>query len=179
MKARGLICIVACTIVFACGSDTNQVRQVADAFWEASKAGDMELAQTYVSESSTFRPNQSDNDSPPGDVKLGRVEVNGNEATVETTVTGLNDETPFDMEFETAMVLEKGEWKVNMDKTAGSMMQGAFAAMAEAMGSAMSGLAEGMAGALQEGFDNIPSTLQRLFDGSNRGKQLLKLADPE
>ncbi|HEY6132106.1 MAG TPA: NADP-dependent oxidoreductase [Halioglobus sp.] len=31
---------------------------------------------------------------------------------------------------------------------------------------------------IQEGFDNIPATLQRLFDGSNVGKQLLKLADP-
>ena len=32
---------------------------------------------------------------------------------------------------------------------------------------------------IQEGFENIPATLQRLFDGRNRGKQLLKLADPE
>ena len=31
---------------------------------------------------------------------------------------------------------------------------------------------------LQEGFNNIPATLQRLFDGRNQGKQLLKLADP-
>ena len=31
----------------------------------------------------------------------------------------------------------------------------------------------------QEGFDNIPSTLQRLFNGSNVGKQVLKLADPK
>lgn len=31
---------------------------------------------------------------------------------------------------------------------------------------------------IQQGFDNIPATLQRLFDGSNVGKQLLKLADP-
>ena len=31
---------------------------------------------------------------------------------------------------------------------------------------------------LQEGFDNIPDTLQRLFTGQNRGKQLLKIADP-
>lgn len=31
---------------------------------------------------------------------------------------------------------------------------------------------------LQEGFENIPATLQRLFDGRNQGKQLLKLADP-
>ena len=32
---------------------------------------------------------------------------------------------------------------------------------------------------VQEGFENIPATLQRLFSGANIGKQLLKLADPE
>ncbi len=31
---------------------------------------------------------------------------------------------------------------------------------------------------MQEGFDNIPATLQRLFRGENQGKQMLKLADP-
>jgi len=32
---------------------------------------------------------------------------------------------------------------------------------------------------IQQGFENIPATLQRLFRGENRGKQLLKLADPD
>ena len=32
---------------------------------------------------------------------------------------------------------------------------------------------------IQQGFENIPATLQRLFDGRNTGKQLLKLAEPE
>ena len=32
---------------------------------------------------------------------------------------------------------------------------------------------------VQEGFDNIPATLQRLYTGQNKGKQLLKIADPE
>jgi NADPH-dependent curcumin reductase CurA len=31
---------------------------------------------------------------------------------------------------------------------------------------------------VQEGFENIPATLQRLFTGQNVGKQLLKIADP-
>jgi NADPH-dependent curcumin reductase CurA len=31
---------------------------------------------------------------------------------------------------------------------------------------------------LQHGFENIPATLNRLFDGRNLGKQLLKIADP-
>ena len=32
---------------------------------------------------------------------------------------------------------------------------------------------------LQEGFENIPDTLNRLFTGKNIGKQLLKIADPQ
>jgi len=32
---------------------------------------------------------------------------------------------------------------------------------------------------IQEGFDNIPDTLNRLFTGRNIGKQLLKIADPD
>lgn len=32
---------------------------------------------------------------------------------------------------------------------------------------------------VMEGFENIPTTLQRLFDGRNKGKQMLKLADIE
>ena len=31
---------------------------------------------------------------------------------------------------------------------------------------------------MQQGFENIPDTLTRLFTGKNTGKQLLKLADP-
>ena len=31
---------------------------------------------------------------------------------------------------------------------------------------------------IQEGFENIPRTLQRLYLGQNFGKQILKLADP-
>ena len=32
---------------------------------------------------------------------------------------------------------------------------------------------------IQEGFENIPATLLRLFDGRNQGKQLLRLANPD
>ncbi len=32
---------------------------------------------------------------------------------------------------------------------------------------------------MQRGFENVPSTLERLFDGRNLGKQLLSVAEPE
>ena len=32
---------------------------------------------------------------------------------------------------------------------------------------------------LQEGFEQIPATLTRLFTGENLGKQLVKIAEPE
>jgi NADPH-dependent curcumin reductase CurA len=31
---------------------------------------------------------------------------------------------------------------------------------------------------IQEGFENIPATLERLYAGKNQGKQLLRLAEP-
>jgi NADPH-dependent curcumin reductase CurA len=31
---------------------------------------------------------------------------------------------------------------------------------------------------VQEGIENVPKTFLRLFSGANRGKQVLKLADP-
>ena len=31
---------------------------------------------------------------------------------------------------------------------------------------------------MQEGFENIPDTLNRLFTGKNIGKQLIKIAEP-
>ena len=31
---------------------------------------------------------------------------------------------------------------------------------------------------IQEGLENAPATFQRLFQGKNTGKQLLKVADP-
>jgi len=31
---------------------------------------------------------------------------------------------------------------------------------------------------VQTGLESAPSTLQRVFEGRNRGKQLLKIADP-
>ena len=32
---------------------------------------------------------------------------------------------------------------------------------------------------IQTGFENIPATFLRLFEGRNEGKQLLKLSEPE
>jgi hypothetical protein len=32
---------------------------------------------------------------------------------------------------------------------------------------------------IQEGIENAPETLLRLYTGKNKGKQLLKIADPE
>ncbi len=56
-----------------------------------------------------------------------------------------------------------------------------FDRMAEGVGALLGWAAEGKLvyeEDIQEGFENIFPTFLRLFDGSNFGKQLLKLADP-
>jgi len=157
MKLGRLISVAVSVLVLGCGGNgADEVLQAAQGFWDAAKANDLALAETYVSESSVFQMREENDDGPPGDVQLGSVEIDGGSATVQTTISNTGDEAPFGMDFETFLVRERGEWKVDMDKTTGSMMRGAFAAMAEAMGNAMAGLAEGMAAgmseALKEGF---------------------------
>ena len=161
MKSRELVIAAACALLMGCGGgEADKVKQVAQAFWDASKENDIELAKTYVSESSMFQMQEAKDGGPPGDVQLGEVEVDGDRATVETVVANTDGETPVDMEFQTIMVREDGEWKVDMDQTTGSMMQGAFAAMAKAMGTAMTGMAEGMAEAFKEGFEGMADSLK-------------------
>jgi len=162
MKTRSLLSLATCALMLGCGAETGEIKAVAQAFWDASAAGDTELARSYVSESSSFKPEASDEgDSSQGSMQLGDVEVDGDEATVATVVSGMNQDTPIEFEFATAMVREDGEWKVDMDKTTANLMQAAFGAMAEAMGNAFKGLAEGMAEGMKEGLSAMGDSLAK------------------
>jgi hypothetical protein len=164
MKTHRVLPLFACALLLGCGANPDEAKEVAQAFWEASKTGDTELAMSYVSNTSSARINQSEDDDPVGDIILGDAEVDGDEATVPTTLTNVGDETPMDVSFQTTLIREDGEWKVDLDRTMGNMMGsmlgasvGAMAqAMGEAMGSAMQGMAEGM----QEGFEALNDSLK-------------------
>ena len=156
MKPQNLLTLLACTTLLGCGNNAEEVRAVTRAFWDAGKAGDGELAMSYVSQSSMARVNADDGDSAARDYTLGAIEIDGDDATVETTLSDWGEDGPTTVSFDTHLIRESGEWKIELDRTMGSMMGAVLGAsvgaMAEAMGQAMQGAVKGMAEGLEEEF---------------------------
>ncbi len=156
MKSRNLLSMLACAALLGCGDNTEEIRAVTQAFWDAGKAGDSELAMSYVSQSSMAKVNPSDGDPATREFALGAIEVDGDNATVETTLSDWGEDGPTNVSFETHTIRESGEWKVDLDRTMGSMMGAVLGAsvgaMAEAMGQAMQGAVKGMAAGMEKEF---------------------------
>ena len=108
MRPRHLLSALTCIAVLGCGADTDKIRSVAEAFWEASRNGDTELAMSYVSSSSMARINKSDDDTSVKSFTLGEVEVDGSEAAVRTSLSQVSDEDQMDVAFEKHGPRERG-----------------------------------------------------------------------
>lgn len=146
--------------------------EIADAFWTASRDGDVERAESYVAENTSASMNASA-DSEIDDFSLGEVDVDGDEATVHTTLSGRNGDRSLEISFGTKLVREDDGWKIDLDGTMGEMVGAVLGttmgdlasemgkAMGEAMGEAMKGLAEGMAEGMKALGDSMQSASKR------------------
>ena len=149
-------------LVAGCAS-ANGPGDVAEAFWTASKAGDIELAKTYVAEGSKATMSDPGKSQSLREFSLGEVTVDGDRATVETTVAA----EEMELAFETVLIRQEGDWKVDLDATSDEMMKsllgttmGEFTkkigeAIGDAMGKSMKAVADGMA----EGFEAMGEAL--------------------
>lgn len=157
MYMRNLLSLLACAALLGCGNSAEEAKAVTEAFWDAGKAGDSELAMSYVSRSSMATVNADDGDPTERDFTLGAVAVDGDNATVETTLSDWGDDGPTTVSFETHVIREGGEWKIDLDRTMGSMMGAVLGAsvgaMAEAMGEAMQGAMQSMAEGMEKEFN--------------------------
>lgn len=154
LLVRCLSAALLTVIVTACSSDPAAV---AEAFWQAGQDGDIERARSYVSASSSAKMNDGSR-STLEDVWVGESTVDGDGAMVETRVTAGADAESRQIHFNTIMVRESGDWKVDLDATSQEMMKeilgvtmGEFGEqMGEAMKGAMKGMAEGMAEGMEK-----------------------------
>ena len=155
MKFRLTHIFAAALLATACGA-ADGPGAVAQAFWTASKEGDIDRAKTYVAEGGKATMSNPENKSLR-EFSLGEVTVDGARATVETTVTA--EET--ELAFETVLIRQEGDWKVDLDATTDEMMKSLFGttmgeftkkmgeAMGEALGESMKAVTKGMAEGLQ------------------------------
>jgi hypothetical protein len=103
--------------ISACMHHADSPREVAHQYWQALKNGDTETARKLVSTSSrrdfdSYLAKPEDEKTPIGEINLG---------TEQTTVVTLiypEGNTPDDYSaFDTTLVLEDGEWKIDAAQT--------------------------------------------------------------
>jgi tetratricopeptide (TPR) repeat protein len=163
MRIHTMFGLLTGALLVGCGGAADDARDVAQSFWEASRDGDVERARSYVSESSAAKINEQDDESGVGEVAIGEARIEEGVALVETTISGMDEDMPMGVEFETVLVREEGAWKVDLDRTTGNMMKSMLGVslnavaeeMGKALGEAMGQMVEGM----QEGFESMADSL--------------------
>ncbi len=117
------------------GSDSPA--EVARSFWEATQAGDMDLAQTFATGSESVSLNTPEGgDAGITNVQIGEATIEGERASVPTTLTNtMASEQPSDLAISTLLVQVDGDWKVDLDQTMNEVMRGI-------MGSSMTDIAQ-------------------------------------
>lgn len=173
MTTGQLISLAAAGVVLGCGGAGTEARDVANRFWEASREGDVELVRTLVASGGEAKINEPDDDSTPfGDYSLGEVTVEDGVAAVATTLEGMQGAESREVAFNTYLVREAGDWKVDLDRTTNDMMRVMLGVtmeqlgemMGEAVGKAMGGMAEG----LQEGMEAMGDALGEAVEKANK-----------
>ena len=175
MKFRMTYLLTAVLLGTACGA-AEDPRAVAEAFWTASKNGDMELAKSYMAEGGNATIQDPDESgSSVDDFSLGESAIDGDRATVETTLETTGEQA-MELAFQTVLVSRDGSWKVDLDQTTDEMMKSLFGTtmgdltkkMGQAMGDAMSEAMQGMAEGMAEGLKAAAQTLGDSLKGGGR-----------
>ena len=157
--------VAACDKIPFLGGGSDGPTNVAQSFWQAAQAGDMELAQTFATGSESVSLNTPEGgDAGITNVQFGDAIIDGEAAAVPTTITNtMASEQPTDLSINTSLVQVDGEWKVDLDKTMDEVMRGIMGVsmtdMAQAMGNAMVGAVEGMADGMQNAAEQMADSM--------------------
>lgn len=122
MKHTILFALLACTSLAACQQTIDTPKQVSEKYWNALKSGDIATAKSLVSKNT-----QANFDSYlalPDDkrITLENIKLGEEKTTVHTTITSQASDTNQNQDsdqfdFETILVLEDGQWKIDASRT--------------------------------------------------------------
>src|SRR3990172_5985918 len=108
---------------------------IAKGFWDAMNAKDIQAVRSYVTKESRDKLQIKDNDAATNcKVTFGEIRIEDNKTSIETTMQTHNETTEFEVQMQTILVKEDGQWKVDADKTMMSMFGGAVGEMVKGLG---------------------------------------------
>lgn len=156
-----LLSLVCCFGLTACNSSAEQdARQVANQFWEAVLKDEMETAKNLATWDSTqylgllHTKKLSAKRFETGELKIenGLAEV--------ATVLYSGEKGDLQIPLRTILSLHENKWRVDVQKTLGSMVSGAMGAVVDQLNNFMQESLKGLDSSLSESIDKLGKSLE-------------------
>lgn len=145
-------------------SESQQVRETTEKFWQSVLAKDMETTKTLVTwESAQFLGFLSDNSVSAQRFETGEIKVQENIAEVATVLYG-GEKGDMIIPVRTVLVRHQEVWLVDVQKTMGSMVSGAMGAVVEQLNTFMQNGLKDLDRALSDNVNQLHQSLKQGMD---------------
>jgi hypothetical protein len=170
---RALAASVSVLVAVSC-STSDSPQEVARGFWEAMQTGDREQAATLVTDESL---QLFDDEVIPDEMKkilFGEVLRNESAAVIRTSMQTRSDDVELNIVFHTHLVLEDGDWKIDLVATQQEVSRATFSAGMKFVDQAVGQGIEEFGQALEQGAAEVRDAIREAIDdlGQPEGEAL-------
>jgi hypothetical protein len=156
--------VAALLLVFACGVPAPAPQQVTEKFWEALRTGDVATARACASASSAMFVDTMSADRQIDEVLLGETLKSESSAIVRTSLVTSIEESQHRTTFDTHLVREAEEWKVDVRATERERTTAIFAGSMRQLGEALGEGVQEFSEALEEGAAEMKRALREALE---------------
>jgi hypothetical protein len=163
---RGLRLAVAAALplVLACGVSAPSPQQVAEQFWEALRTGDLATARARATAFSAPLVDAMGDERRIEEVQLGETLQSERSAIVRTSVVTATEAGQQRSHFDTHLVRESDEWKVDVRATEREMTAAIFAAGLRQIGETLGQGVQEFSEALEEGAEEMKRAIREALE---------------
>lgn len=162
----GFYLLIASVLLSGCifSSESQQAREVADKFWQAVLAEDMDTAKNLTTwESAQYLQFLTSKSVAAKRFETGEIKVDGTTAEV-ATVLHSGEKGDMTIPLRTVLVRNKDVWQVDVQKTMGSMVSGAMGAVVDQLNMFMQNGLQDLDKALSDSVQELNKSLKQGVD---------------
>lgn len=162
----GFYLFIASVLLSGCvfSSESQQAREVADKFWQAVLAEDMDTAKNLTTwESAQYLRFLTSKSVAAKRFETGEIKVDGTTAEV-ATVLHSGEKGDMTIPLRTVLVRNKDVWQVDVQKTMGSMVSGAMGAVVDQLNMFMENGLQDLDKALSDSVQELNKSLKQGVD---------------
>ncbi len=159
----GLYALALSVVLSGCifSSESQQVRETTEKFWQAVLAGDMETTKDLVTwESTQYLSFLGQKGINAQRFETGEIKIEENTAEVATVLYG-GEKGDMQIPVRTVLVRNHDKWLIDVQKTMGSMVSGAMGAVVDQLNNFMQEGIKGLDHALTDSVNQLNQTLKQ------------------